>query len=90
MSLAVEYSIAETLVFEESLFKKNRKFVEALTLAREMPKKEALQKIVNTLKLILARSRPDLSVDDIDDAFECDKVKTVIFLYYTREFENEH
>jgi hypothetical protein len=90
MSIAIEYSIAETLLYEEKILKLHSIYREALLKAKDQSKDQAKETIINALKLLVARTRKDLNYIEVEEAFDCDEIKTVIYLYYTKEFEGVH
>lgn len=90
MSIAVEYSIAETLLYEEKIIKLHSIYQDAMKKAKLQDRIQAKETITNALKLLVTRTRKDLNYVEVEEAFDCDEIKTVVYLYYTKEFEEVH
>jgi len=90
MSITVEYSIAETLLYEESIIKMHSIYKDATEKAKTLKPEEAIETITNALKLIVARTRKDLNFIEVESAFDCDEIRSVIYMKYTKNFERVH
>lgn len=82
------YSVAEWLAFNANEIKDRIR--NSYDKARELDNTAAISYIQDILYYEYCITHPDVGADDAMEAFEDDRVLTVIARYFTKEFYYEH